>query len=174
MLETAKKIQARLATALALIDTVRAWICYALLVVIVCVTATQIFLRFILHSPISWSEEVSLLLLIWFGMIALAGAVYRHGHIAITTLRDALPPRGAACLDTLAQALTFMFGLVLALQGEALIKVVGAQLLPASGIAKVWQYYPVVIGGWLIALNALGTLLTGQIAPPQHRGDEPS
>ena len=174
MIETGKKIQARLATALAMVDTVRALVCYLLLIVIVCITATQIFMRFILHSPISWSEEVSLLLLIWFGMIALAGAVYRHGHIAITALRDALPARGAACLDVLAQTLTFVFGLVLALQGEALIRVVGAQLLPTSGIAKVWQYYPVVIGGWLIAFNALGTLLTGQIAPPQHSEDEPS
>lgn len=160
-----EKIRKTLVAALVALDRVMAWICYALLVVIVCITSLQVFLRFILKSPVSWSEEVALLLLIWFGMIAIAGAVHHHGHIAITAIRDLLPPAAAHGLDVLAQFLTLGFGLALAFQGVALVQIVGLQILPASNISKAWIYYPIVAGGVLMAINALGNILTGQTAP---------
>ena len=174
MAEGAEKKRKTLGAALSALDRVMAWSCYGLLVVIVGVTSLQVFLRFILKSPVSWSEEVALLLLIWFGMIAIASAVHHHGHIAITAIRDLLPPAAAHGLDILAQLLILGFGLALAFQGVALVGIVGLQILPASNISKVWLYYPIIVGGVLMAINALGNVLTGQTAPkPKPEEDHP-
>lgn len=168
------KIRRILDTVLTVLDCIMVWICYFLLVVIVCITSLQVFLRFIFKSPVSWSEEVALLLLIWFGMIALARAVRHHGHIAITAVRDLLPLAAAHGLDVFAQFLTLGFGIALVFQGDTLVQIVGLQTLPASDISKTWLYYPIIVGGVLMAINALGNILTGETAPRQKTEEDRS
>lgn len=139
--------------------------CHALLVVIVLVTVMQVALRFLLDSPTSWSEEVALLCLVWFGMLAVALGVREHGHIAITALRDALPRAPAAALDILAEGLVLLFAMFLTIRGGDLVSLAGAQLLPASQLPKLWLYLPASVGGGLMALNALGNLVLGRWSP---------
>lgn len=142
------------------------WACHALLVVIVGVTVMQVALRFLLNRPTSWSEEVALLCLVWFGMLAVALGVREHGHIAITALRDALPRLPARAVDFLAESLVLVFALFLAVKGGDLVSLAGRQILPASQLPKLWLYLPAGIGGGLMALNAMGNLLLGRWSPP--------
>jgi len=81
----------QLAFALDGLNRLAALICHLLLVAITAVTVAQVFLRFALNSPTSWSEEIALLFLIWFGLLAVAVGIRRHEHVAITFLRDLLP-----------------------------------------------------------------------------------
>ena len=159
------RMRKRLEAALAALDHLMALVCYALLCVIIVITLVQIFLRFVLRNPISWSEEVALLLLVWFGMIAIAIAVHRHGHLAIMAVRDRLPFPFNSFLDILAQLLIAGFGLVQFICGFDLVALAGGQTLPASDIGKTWFYYPVIIGGALLTINALGNILTGRWTP---------
>lgn len=149
---------------LTVIDQVMEIACHLLLVVITAVTVMQVVLRFVLNRPTSWSEELALLLLIWFGMIAIGIAIRRHGHIAIMAVRDRLPPRLGHAVDVLAQLLTLGFSLVLFAKSFELIGLSGAQRLPATGISRAWLYYPVLVGGLLMSINALGNLALGRLA----------
>ncbi|MDF1587295.1 TRAP transporter small permease [Marinimicrococcus flavescens] len=149
------------------------WACHALLLVIVGVTVMQVALRFLLNRPTSWSEEVALLCLVWFGMLAVALGVREHGHIAITALRDALPRVPALALDILAELLVLAFALFLMIKGGDLVSLAGAQILPASQLPKLWLYLPASVGGALMALNALGNLLLGRWSPPVPEASPP-
>lgn len=143
-------------------------VCHVLLAAIVFVTVMQVFLRFALSRPVSWSEELALLLLIWYGMLAVAVGVWRHGHIAIATFRDALPLWGAVSLDAFAQLLVLGFAAVVFFNSFDLVGLVGVQVMPALGFSKAWLYYPACFGSGLMALNAFANLALRRFAAPSE------
>mgnify|MGYP000497865198 CR=1 FL=1 len=140
-----------------------ALLCHALLVVITTITVAQVFLRFALNRPTSWSEEIALLCLIWFGMLAVAVGIRRHEHVAITFLRDALPRPLAAALDVAAQLAMGAFMFTVAFYGHDLIALAGAQILPASSLPKSLLYLPAIAGGLLGTLNAIANLVLSDV-----------
>lgn len=135
------------------------WVCYLLLTILVGITVLQVFLRYVLKSPVSWSEEVALLLLVWFGMLAVAIAVYRHTHMSISIVWDRLTPDKQHLLNVAVEFLVLLFAVNITINAEMLINIVGDQSLSASGFPKAWLYYPLQIGGGLMSLNAIGNLL---------------
>lgn len=148
------------------LNRVMAGICHVILVVIVCVIVGQVFLRYFMRSPTSWSEELALLLLIWYGMIAVGIAVGTHGHIAIMTIRNLFPPMARHGIDLLAQALIFVFALAVLWRSFDLIALSGRQMMPALRISRGWMYYPAALGAGLMALNALANIVLGRMSAP--------
>lgn len=143
------------------INRVAQFICYRLLELIVAVIFMQVVLRFVFNSPTKWSEEAAMISLVWFGMLAVAIGVRRHRHIAITFLRDLLPERGATALDVFAQLIILAFAGILILNGSELMAIAGKTRLPASQIPKHLLYLSAMVGGILMALNALANLVGG-------------
>lgn len=139
------------------------WICYRLLELIVCVTVLQVVLRFGFNSPTKWSEEASMISLVWFGMLAVAIGIRRHNHIAITFFRDLLPRQGGVLLDMIAQVLILAFALILITNGSDLMAIAGETKLSASGLPKYLLYLSAMVGGGLMALNALTNMIVGPL-----------
>lgn len=148
------------------VNMAASWVCHLLLVIITMVICLQVFLRFILNSPTSWSEEIALLCLIWFGLIAIAIGIRRHEHVAISFFRNILPAPLAIALDYLAQVLMAMFMLAVLFYGRDLVALAGRQILPASGLPKYWLYLPTMAGGLLGFLNALVNMALRDVADP--------
>ncbi len=142
-----------------LINRLAALACHVLLVVITSVTVLQVFLRFVLNRPTSWSEEIALLCLIWFGLLAVAVGIRRHEHVAITFLRDLLPAPLAVGLDYAAQAAMAVFMFAVMFYAGDLLALVGVQVLPASGLPKSLLYLPAILGGLLGTINAVANML---------------
>ena len=147
-------------------NTAASWLCHFLLVIITTVICLQVFLRFVLNDPTSWSEEVALLCLIWFGLIAIAIGIRRHEHVAISFLRNILPEPLAIALDYLAQVLMALFMLAVLVYGRDLVALAGQQILPASRLPKYWLYLPTMVGGLLGFLNALVNIALRDVADP--------
>lgn len=150
------------------INHVAALACHALLSVIVGVTVLQVYLRYRRNSPTSWSEEISLLCLIWFGLLAVAVGIRRHEHVAITYFRDMMPPRAALALDYMAQVAMALFMFVVMFYGNDLIALAGVQVLPASQLPKWLLYLPAIAGGALGLLNALGNIILRDVHLTLH------
>ncbi|MFN3823764.1 MAG: TRAP transporter small permease [Pseudorhodobacter sp.] len=145
------------------VNSAAAAVCYLLLIAITGVTAMQVFLRYALNRPTSWSEEIALLLLIWFGLIAVAVGIRRNEHLAITFLRDRMPMPVARLLDYGAQVGMLVFMGVVLWYGQDLVALAGRQLMPASGLPKSWLYIPALVGGGLGVMNALANLALRQV-----------
>lgn len=156
----------RLATALDWLNRLAALACHLLLVAIILVTVAQVFLRFVMNSPTSWSEEIALVFLIWFGLLAVAVGIRRHEHVAITFLRDLLPRPAALALDYLAQMAMAGFMFTVMYFGQDLIALTGVQVLPASGLPKSLLYLPATAGGLLGIVNALGNMILRDVTIP--------
>ena len=137
------------------LNLVAQFVCYRLLELIVVVIVMQVILRFGFNSPTKWSEEVALISLVWFGMLAAAICVQRDTHVSITFFYDLLPNRGRFALELIIQLLIGSFALILIVNGYQLVALTGSVKLPASQLPKGLLYLSAMFGGSLMLVNAL-------------------
>ncbi|MCP5265481.1 MAG: TRAP transporter small permease [Burkholderiaceae bacterium] len=93
-------------------------LCLASLVLIL---AAQVFFRYVLSIGLSWSEEVSRFLLVWFVYVSASLAAQKGTHIRVTVLTGWFPGGQRACL-LLADALWIFFNGVVVVAGVLLIR----------------------------------------------------
>lgn len=91
-------------------------ICSVLIVLMlgamVLITGAQIVCR-TWFTALSWSDEITRYLLIWSTFLG-ASVVYRHsGHISVTLLQDAVPPKAAKALRVAVHVICFVLFAVL-------------------------------------------------------------
>ena len=134
-------------------------ICYVLLSFVVLVSVLQVILRYGFDRPTSWSEEISLVCIVWFGMISLSVGIWRHEHIAIGYFNEHLPQPVSCGVSYVTQALIVMVMIVILVGGWQLVAFVGTQPLPASRIPKSFLYASTVAGGALGAINGIANIV---------------
>ena len=91
-------------------------LCSVLIVIMlglmVLITGAQIICR-TWFTALTWSDEVTRYLLIWSTFLG-ASVVYRHsGHISVTIVQDAVPPRLSKILRVAVHAICFVLFTVL-------------------------------------------------------------
>ena len=57
-------------------------ICCVLLVAILAVCFWSVVMRYCFNSPLSWSEEVIIVLLVWFGFLCMSVETYKDADLA--------------------------------------------------------------------------------------------
>lgn len=60
---------------------------------IVIILSINVFLRYIVHRPFSWAEELSILFLVWIVLLGAGLVQKRDEHVAITYLFDVFSPK---------------------------------------------------------------------------------
>lgn len=138
--------------------------------VMVVAISYQVFGRYVLgHSP-SWSEELSRYLMVWLTMLGAAAAIRGGGHIAVTTLIDALSPRGRGIAMALRDVALVCTCGVLAWWGVGFAAQNAAQESAAMDIPMSIPYAALPAGATLIALLVLLARLAG--TPAAANGEE--
>ena len=69
-----------------IIDKVLAWIVIVVMAVLVIDVLWQVFTRFILRDPSSFTEELARYLMIWVGLLGAAYAAGKRMHLAVDLL----------------------------------------------------------------------------------------
>ena len=136
------------------------------LVAMAAIIGWQVFGRFILASSPSWTEQASLILMIWYVMFAAAAGVHEGFHIRIALLEDRLGQR-AAIVRRVVALIVMLLGLVLLVYGAQLAWLVRENVVPSLGVSRAVAYVPLPIAGLLMALFALPQLVDGK-----PRGEE--
>lgn len=128
----------------------------ALLLGIVLVVSWQVVSRYLPGLSIPrWTEEVSLILMVWLALLGSGLAVRAGEHLAIDIVLRQLPPglqRGVARVVWLVVA---GFGLYLAQYGLDLSMRTMGQTFSATKLPIGWMYLAIPLGGVLIAFYAL-------------------
>ncbi len=121
----------------------------------------QVFGRFILNASPSWTEQASLILMIWYVMFASAAGVYEGFHIRIALLEERVGDK-ARILTRIGGVVVAIVGLVLLVYGVQLCWAVRGNVVPALGLSRAVAYVPLPISGLLMAAFALPQILTGR------------
>jgi C4-dicarboxylate transporter, DctQ subunit len=92
------------------------------LALLVIVLTLQVFYRYVLHIGLSWSEEVSRFLFIWFVYVSASYAVQMGTHIRVSFIVDLLPDAVARATRVFSDLLWIAFNLAVAVSGILLIR----------------------------------------------------
>lgn len=111
-----------------------------LMAVMVGTVILQVYCRFVLGNPLSWSEELARYAFVWITFLG-AAVAYRHGaHIIVETLVVLLPRRAQVALAWLVDALMVAALLVLLVQGLGIVEVNSNVEATMLEIPMSWVY----------------------------------
>ena len=134
------------------------WIARALLVGMVLLIGANVFMRYVLNSGITWSEEISLVMVVWFSFIAMALGVRKNLHISIHLFRRSLPWLDRV-LDTLKYVVALGVGGVMLVYGWILIQFTSRSIMPATQLPSSTLYLVLPLSAILIVYEAIADLL---------------
>lgn len=77
----------------------------------------QVFTRFVLNVPSSFTQELARFLLIWIGVLGAAYAVGQHDHLALELLPERLEGRAREWLNIAIQACILVFAVAVMIGG---------------------------------------------------------
>ena len=140
-----------------ILDSVFAWVlklAMVLLVAMVVLVFLNVVLRYGFSSGIHWSEEISLVIVIWFTFIAMALGVKESLHINVSILPKKLPKSFFITLDCIRDLLVILIGGIMIFYGWKLTLNGARSFLPATHIPNSINYVILPISGIFIGLYA--------------------
>ena len=130
------------------------YISFAGLVGMTAIITWQVFARYVLNAAPSWTEQASLLLMLWFILFAAAAGVREGFHIRLTLFEESLSGKRNRALRLFCHGVVFFFGAAMAWAGGGLVVETWSHVIPTLGLSRGLAYAPVAISGALIALYA--------------------
>ncbi len=122
------------------------------LAVMVASIAYQVFGRYVLnHSP-GWTEEVARFLMAWITMLASAAVIRSEGHIAVTVVAEALPPRLREAVRWLRDVIIITMAGAIAWYGYGFAMIGARRSSPALEISMYWPFLAIPVGAALIGI----------------------
>lgn len=131
----------------------------ALIGVIVVANAAQIFCRYVLVQPLSFTDELMRFSMVWVAFLAGSALVFRREHMAANIFDN---PRLGWLRRAMAMVVLLAilgFAVALAWFGWPLALRNARQLSPSWQVPMIWPYIAVPIGGALMALYASWLLI---------------
>jgi len=125
----------------------------------VIITAIQVFSRYVLNTSIRWSEEVPLILMVWFGFISMAIGVKKRLHISIELFYNMFPKPMQRVVNKLVDALLLLFGLIMIYYGFRLAGLTMTSTLPATKMPTGYLYGIIGIAGVMIVYDTFMDLI---------------
>jgi TRAP-type C4-dicarboxylate transport system permease small subunit len=136
------------------VDRVVEWTLIVIVAVMTLNVLWQVFTRFVLQAPSSYTEELARYLLVWLGLLGGAYAIGRKAHLAIDLLPMMMKGKKKVILEIVIHALVLLFATTVVLWGG--IELVGLTLT----LQQVSAALQVKLGYVYLVLPVSGALMT--------------
>ncbi len=136
-----------------------------LMVLIVIAVLWQVFSRYILHSPSSYTEEIARFLLIWIGVLGAAYASGQQEHLAINILPPKLDEKNRIRLRVFINLLIMLFCLVVLIIGGGNLVYMNYDLGQTSAALNLplsFVYLVVPISGILVIVYKVNEIINAK------------
>lgn len=131
------------------------WALALLLAAMVVVIAAQVWYRFILNDPLSWSEEAGRYLFVWITFLGAAAGVRYQVHLGIDLPERLLSPTACRVVVVSVNLIIQAFLLVIIFWGFKILGVVQYQTSPSMNISMRYPYLAVPVGSIFMLINSL-------------------
>ena len=149
------------------------WIVGVLLLAIVLITIWQVFSRYILNSPLSWSDEVAQLLLVWAAFLGSAVGIKRNSHLKIDFATALLPTPARRFATLLVNVLVLVVAISMTVYGWQFYFNTANDTSTSLGFPRNLFYLPIPISGMLmIALLIPATI--SSVRDPNYKYARPA
>ncbi|SHJ99027.1 TRAP transporter small permease [Paramaledivibacter caminithermalis] len=139
-------------------DKIFEYIAMTFIVLMTLIITLQVVTRYCFSMTPRWSEEVALILMVWFGFMGIAIGVKKGIHISIEYFVSLCPPSIQKVLMKINDIIVGIFGLMLVVYGIRLVKVTGTSTLPATQWPGYILYFMVPVSGAMIVCYCIAKL----------------
>lgn len=122
------------------------WALFSILGAMTLVVLLGVLFRYILESPLPWSEEASRYLMIWCVSLGMAVAFREGLHISVSMVVDRFPEMIGKILMKITQAILLIFMSIVMVAGFKLAFILNAQNSSALEIPMTWPYLAIPVG----------------------------
>ena len=129
-----------------------------LLVIMTLIISTNVFMRYVLNSGLTWAEEVAKLLVVWFTFIAMAIGIKQGLHISLQLLPAKLPSWLNQAFKLIKDFTILAVSIVMLIYGKNLIDFTKQSIMPATEWPGSTLYIIIPFAAVLIALESLGDI----------------
>ena len=141
-------------------------LCVAIMVMLVVDVSWQVFSRYALGSPSTFTDEAARFLMVWMTFLGGAYMFGCNGHLCVTSIRDRLPPKIQGAVIVLTYVLIAVLAVAVMMYGsQRLITRTLSQPSPSLGIPMGWFYSILPISAFCIViymvLNLIDFFATG-------------
>lgn len=141
------------------VATLVTWISGLCMIVLILTFSWLVFGRYVLNATPTWVEQLSLVIVVTITFLSAAVGVRENTHLKVDLLPALLGPRAGRWLRLLCDLLLVGFGSMMAFYAWGLVQFSWRRSIPLLDIPEGVRYLPVVLGGVLIALFALSSLV---------------
>ena len=131
------------------------WIAACLVVALAVVVFLQVFNRFVLKTPLAWSEDLAMLLFQWVAFLGAAVGVKRMRHFGIELLVRNLSEKARHRIELLVPPLMAVLAITMVTEGIKLINVNRFRVYSSMDLSYVWPFLAIPVSGCLILLYLL-------------------
>ena len=123
------------------------------------VLAAGVFARYVLHTPLVWSDELAGILFLWLAMLGSILAFQRNQHMRMTALVDMASPARRASFEVIALVASLVFLIAIFPQAASFAHEEGAVVTPALEIPGVVRAAALPFGLGLMLIFAVSRLV---------------
>ncbi len=124
-----------------------------------------VIFRYVLVSPLGWTEEAARYLMIWAASLAVSMGIMKREHVGITLVVKKLPP-GLERWCAVGVHLAILFFLWVLTQRGYYMAINGkAQISPLLGVSMIWSLAAVPIAGLLAMLQTAFLIIIKIFSP---------
>lgn len=106
----------------------------------------RVVMRYVFNSGFQWSEEISVLLMMWIAFFGGSLIFCEQGGISVTVLIDKLSLKKFRAVQILFHLMTLVFLTVLVIYGFK-FAILGLKIVfGATGLPKFWSYLSIPVG----------------------------
>ena len=125
-------------------------ICAILMVALAVVVFIQVFNRFILQTPLAWSEDLAMLLYQWVVFVGAALGVKRMRHFGIELVVRQFPEHWRHRIELVTPLAMLVVAVVMIVQGYNILTLNIHRIYSTMNLSYTWAFLPIPLGGVLI------------------------
>jgi len=126
--------------------------CAVAVVALTVTVSLQVFNRFVLKTPLAWSEDLAMLLFQWVVFLGAALGVKRMRHFGIELVVRKFPERMRHLVELLTPAAMAIVALVMIFQGWTILTFNRNRTYPTMDLTYTWAFLPIPLAGVLILI----------------------
>lgn len=120
------------------------------LIAMTALTCWQVFTRYVLNAPSTWSEELVGYLFAWASLFGASLITGERGHMNIPVVVEKLPPAGRRFFS--------IFGEIVAMAFSAVILIYGGYQITQLAMGQMTSSLGVAVGVFYVAMPVCGVL----------------
>ena len=144
-----------LKTLFEVIDRCINWFLAMLMTGMVVIVSAQVWYRFILNNPLSWSEEASRYLFVWISFMGAAAGVRYQVHLGIDLMEKILPAGSYRIAVIIVNLIIQVFLLIIIYWGFKILGIIQFQESPSMHISMRYPYMAVPVGSIFMFINSV-------------------